>query len=75
MQGQANHFVMFAPQKVDYGIKRYVDETYRLYETLELGLKGREYLVGDSMTLADIASFSWVIFHSWIGEKPWIYAI
>ena len=32
MQGQANHFVKFAPLKVDYGIKRYVDETIRLYQ-------------------------------------------
>lgn len=32
MQGQANHFVKYAPLKVDYGIKRYVDETIRLYQ-------------------------------------------
>ena len=75
MQGQANHFVLFAPQQVDYGIKRYVDETYRLYETLELGLKGREYLVGDSLTIADIASFSWVLYHPWIGKKPRLYQL
>ena len=31
MQGQANHFYRYAPTKIEYGIKRYQDETARLY--------------------------------------------
>ena len=31
MQGQANHFVRYAPTKIEYGINRYVNETKRLY--------------------------------------------
>jgi len=35
MQGQANHFYRYAPQKIDYAIKRYQTETKRLYKVLE----------------------------------------
>ena len=29
MQGQANHFVRYAPEKIEYGMNRYVNETRR----------------------------------------------
>ena len=32
MQGQANHFLRYAPVKIEYGINRYVNETNRLYQ-------------------------------------------
>ncbi|KAI9816620.1 MAG: hypothetical protein M1827_001753 [Pycnora praestabilis] len=35
MQGQANHFYRYAPEKIQYGIDRYRNETYRLYQVLE----------------------------------------
>jgi glutathione S-transferase len=31
MQGQANHFNRYAPEKIQYGIDRYLNETRRLY--------------------------------------------
>lgn len=34
MQGQANHFVRYAPEKIQYGINRYVNETNRLYQVI-----------------------------------------
>ena len=34
MQGQANHFVRYAPEKIEYGINRYTNESNRLYEVL-----------------------------------------
>ncbi|MCJ1429070.1 hypothetical protein MMC29_006983, partial [Sticta canariensis] len=61
MQGQANHFVAFAPVKLDYPIKRYVEETYRLYGVLEIGLQNADYLANNKYSIADIASFSWVV--------------
>ncbi|KAJ1963285.1 Glutathione S-transferase 2 [Dispira parvispora] len=63
MQGQAGHFVKFAPEKVPYGIKRYTDETKRLYGVLNDHLKGKEYLVNNQLTIADIANFSWILIH------------
>ncbi|KAI8616414.1 glutathione S-transferase [Chytriomyces sp. MP71] len=63
--GQANHFYRYAPEKVPYGIKRYQDETKRLYSVMELSLsKGREYLAG-RYSVADIASFGWVSGNQW----------
>ena len=43
-----------------YGIKRYTDETKRLFDVLESRLSKADWLVGDKYTVADIASFSWV---------------
>ncbi|KAJ5103627.1 hypothetical protein N7532_004156 [Penicillium argentinense] len=60
MQGQANHFRLYANTRSDYGIKRYIDETKRLYEVLESRLKESAYLAGDKYTIADIANYSWV---------------
>ncbi|KAJ5773936.1 hypothetical protein N7457_008832 [Penicillium paradoxum] len=60
MQGQANHFRLFANARSDYAIKRYIDETKRLYSVLESRLKESPYLAGSKYTIADIATFSWV---------------
>ncbi len=32
MQGQASHFARFAPERIEYAIDRYVNETKRLYK-------------------------------------------
>lgn len=58
--GQANHFRLFAGTRSDYGIKRYIDETKRLYSVLESRLKESAYLAGSKYTIADIANYSWV---------------
>jgi glutathione S-transferase len=60
MQGQATHFVCYAPEKVEYGITRYTNETKRLYSVLESRLQGRQYLVGEQLTIADISTVPWV---------------
>ncbi|KAI4228656.1 MAG: hypothetical protein L6R36_001512 [Xanthoria steineri] len=75
-QGQANHFYRYAPEKIEYGIKRYQTETRRLYQVLEDRLAEQQqaqkaaaggnsnedgpWIVGDRMTIADIADFAWV---------------
>jgi glutathione S-transferase len=43
-----------------YGIKRYMDETRRLFDVLESRLANNDWLAGNKYTLADIASYSWV---------------
>ena len=68
MQGQANHFVRYAPEKIEYGIKRYTNETKRLYEVMERQLSdGREWLAAGQYTIADMAAFGWVYAHDWAG--------
>ncbi|KAJ5723916.1 hypothetical protein N7488_001951 [Penicillium malachiteum] len=60
MQGQANHFRVYASVRSDYGIKRYIDETKRLYSVLESRLQESAFLAGEKYTIADIANFTWV---------------
>lgn len=58
--GQANHFRAMAPVYSAYGIKRYLDETKRLYSVLEIRLSKADWLAGDKYTIADIANYTWV---------------
>ena len=69
MQGQANHFFKYAPEKIPYGIKRYQDETKRLYKTYEdhLAQDDKPFLVGGKYSLADIVTAPWVRMHDWCG--------
>lgn len=62
MQGQANHFKIYAATKIQYGIDRYMNETNRLYSVLERQLtkNGTGYLVGDHVSIADVATLGWV---------------
>ncbi|MDA2919011.1 glutathione binding-like protein, partial [Desulfobacterota bacterium AH_259_B03_O07] len=82
MQGQANVFYRYAPEKIDYAIKRYQRETKRLYTVLDNRLRDREYLA-DKYSIADIATWPWVSIHDWAGVeiedlpnlKRWLEAI
>lgn len=62
MQGQSNHFTRYAPEKIQYGINRYQNETRRLYRVLDTHLAKSQsgYIVGDRATLADFSSWGWV---------------
>lgn len=66
MQGQANVFYRYAPEKIDYAIQRYQKETRRLYEVLDRRLGEQEFLGGD-YSIADIATWPWVSRHDWSG--------
>jgi len=66
MQGQANVFFRYAPEKIDYAINRYQEETARLYRVLDARLAESEYLAGD-YSIADIATWPWVRIHDWAG--------
>jgi glutathione S-transferase len=66
MQGQANVFYRYAPEKIPYAIDRYQRETYRLYQVLDTRLADNEYLAGD-YSIADIATWPWAALHEWAG--------
>lgn len=66
MQGQANVFFRYYPEKLQGPIERYQNETRRLYEVLEQRLGEVEYLAGD-YSIADIATYPWVRVHDWAG--------
>ena len=60
MFGQANHFAVYAPEKLPYAIDRYINETKRLIRVLNTRLADREFVAG-AYSIADIASFPWVV--------------
>ncbi|HEY6878803.1 MAG TPA: glutathione S-transferase N-terminal domain-containing protein, partial [Polyangiales bacterium] len=64
MMGQANVFVRYAPEKIDYAIGRYQRECRRLFEVLDTHLAQHEYLA-DEYSIADIATWPWVQGHQW----------
>ncbi len=66
MQGQAHVFYRYAPEKIPYAIKRYQEETLRLYRVLDARLKNHEYIV-DEISIADFATYPWVRIHKWAG--------
>ncbi|WP_372778170.1 glutathione S-transferase family protein [Litorivivens sp.] len=68
MQGQANVFYRYFPEKIQPAIDRYQHETRRLYEVLDGRLKGRDWLA-DDYSIADIANFTWVHVHFWAGVE------
>jgi GST-like protein len=63
MLGQAHHFRIYAPEKIDYAYNRYTNEAKRLYGVMDKQLSTHAYLAGDEYTIADIASFPWT--RSW----------
>jgi len=69
MQGQANVFFRYAPEKIQYAIDRYQNETRRLYEVLDRRLGESEWLAGGDYSIADIANWSWVSIHAWAGVE------
>ena len=68
MAGQAHHFRRFAPRKIPYGIKRYTEETGRLYGVMNRRLRGRDYLAGRSYSIADMACWCWVASYRFQGQ-------
>ncbi|MBF2719747.1 glutathione S-transferase N-terminal domain-containing protein [Psychrobacter sp. NG254] len=58
--GQSVHFQHKAPEKIPYAINRYLREAQRHYEVLDTHLEGREYMVGDSYSIADISTWGWI---------------
>jgi GSH-dependent disulfide-bond oxidoreductase len=69
MQGQANVFFRYLPEKIPLAIERYQGETRRLYEVMNTRLADAPYLAGDEYSIADIACFPWVFAHFWAGVK------
>ncbi|RPD62774.1 glutathione S-transferase C-terminal-like protein [Lentinus tigrinus ALCF2SS1-6] len=70
MQGQANHFLKFAPEDIPYAKKRYLDETKRLYGVLNIRLDERDWLAGPgrgTYSIADMNAYPWVNSHSFSG--------
>ncbi|KAM0339118.1 hypothetical protein ACHAPU_011071 [Fusarium lateritium] len=57
--GQAAWFKFHHPERVQSAIDRYVNEIHRVLGVLEKSLEGKQWLVGDKMTFADMAFVSY----------------
>lgn len=68
MQGQANIFFRYFPEKIQPAIDRYQNETKRLYTVLDTQLEGRDFIC-DELSIADFATFPWVNIHEWSGVE------
>jgi len=69
MAGQNHHFSQYAPEKLPYAINRYVNETNRLYGVLNKRLADREFVAGSQYSIADIASYPWIVPYERQGQK------
>ncbi|MFM6999492.1 MAG: glutathione binding-like protein [Limnohabitans sp.] len=63
MLGQAHHFRIYAPEKIEYGINRYTNEAKRLYGVMDKQLRSHDWIAGDEYSVADMAIFPWL--RSW----------
>jgi GSH-dependent disulfide-bond oxidoreductase len=59
MLGQTHHFRIYAPEKIDYAINRYTNESRRLYGVLNQQLTKTQFVAGPDYSIADIAIFPW----------------
>lgn len=66
MAGQTHHFRQYASamirdqRQLAYGVRRYTDETRRLYGVLDRRLKDRDFIAGD-YSIADMAAWPWIL--------------
>jgi GST-like protein len=82
MAGQNHHFSAYAPEKIEYAIRRYVNETARLYGVLNKRLADREFVAG-AYSIADMACYPWIVPHERQSQslddfpnlKRWFHAI
>ncbi|MEM9139197.1 MAG: glutathione S-transferase N-terminal domain-containing protein [Pseudomonadota bacterium] len=62
MAGQLSHFVNYAPEdERGYGQTRYRGEYQRLAAVLDRRLDGRDWIVGDAYSIADMIAWPWIL--------------
>ena len=84
--GQFGHFYKYARDKTsdEYALNRYTAEAKRLLGVLDKRLEGREFLAAETFSIADIATFPWVMcldyyegkefldYDSFSNIEPWV---
>jgi glutathione S-transferase len=68
MQGQANVFNRYFPEKIPSVISRYTNEVSRLYGVMDGRLAEVEFLAGE-YSIADMSVYPWVAQHDWSGVE------
>ncbi|KAL7904440.1 glutathione S-transferase [Trichoderma velutinum] len=63
--GQYTWFTMFHQEKIPSAVERYLNEIKRVIGVLNAALEGKNYLVGEKATYADLSFITWAL----IGEN------
>jgi GST-like protein len=58
--GQAVHFQHMAPEGLAYAVNRFRREAERHFQVLDEHLKGRNFIVGNVYTIADMSAWGWL---------------
>ena len=66
MLGQTHHFRIYAPEKIEYAVNRYTNETKRLYGVMDRQLANSKFIAGNQYSIADISIFPWL--RSWANQ-------
>jgi GST-like protein len=68
--GECGHFQRLKDTKGDqsYAVRRFSDETNRLYGVMNYRLYDRKYLAGDTYTIADMICYPWAARFKELGE-------
>jgi GST-like protein len=74
MLGQAHYFYKYGPDhferaRLEIGIDRYVRQSNRLYNVMDLHLAGREWFAAGEYTIADMAVYPWLRMPSFHGVE------
>ncbi len=69
MLGQNHHFNRYANEAIPYAIKRYVNETRRLYGVLDRHLAERTFIASADYSIADMACYPWLVPHEAQGMR------
>ncbi|TVY35372.1 Glutathione S-transferase-like protein [Lachnellula subtilissima] len=64
--GQASWFARIHPETIPSAIDRYFDQIKRVHSVLDRELAGKEYLVGDKCSIADLSFVTWDLLVPWI---------
>jgi GST-like protein len=66
--GECGHFLRLGDSQGDqsYAVRRFTDETNRLYGVMNNRLYDRRYLAGDEYTIADMICYPWTV--NWKGQ-------
>lgn len=65
MLGQNQHFNQYASEKIPYAIRRYVNESIRLFKVLNDKLAQGQYICGQ-YSIVDMACYPWILKHPFL---------
>ncbi|WP_390618020.1 glutathione S-transferase family protein [Maricurvus nonylphenolicus] len=66
--GNAHYYRLFTPKPRRLEIKRFTNESARLYRLMNKHLEERQWFAAGEFTIADISIYTWVQYHEWQGQ-------